>query len=176
VNRTRKRWAAAIGAAFLLASLTSGGSAAAAGSTNRGGLGATEQRVLPFGLHAPSAAERRALPAALRASTTAVAGPYHFYNRNSGDVMEVYQSSTSNGAKVDQWTNNGSKTQKWLLAAVPGSLPLRYQLVNTNSSKCLDNTGSLADGVQMIQWTCQDGNNNQIFVLTGTDHGSIPLS
>jgi hypothetical protein len=168
VNWTRKRWAAAIGAAFLLASLTTGASAAAAGSANRGGLGATEQGALPFGAHAPSAAERRALPAALKDVTVAVTGPWYVWNRNSVDEMEVYHSQTQNGAKVDQYHFNGTKTQQWLFAPVPGSLPSRYQLINANSSKCLDNTGRLADGVQMTQWTCESNNNNQIFVLTGT--------
>lgn len=161
MNRTRKRWAAAIGAAFLLASLTTGASAAA-GSATRGGLGVTEQGALPFGLHAPSAAERRALPAALRYSVTAVSGPWFLPNRNSNKDMEVYHSQTQNGALVDQYYYNGTKTQQWMLTQ-PSSCSTCLQLLNVNSSKCLDNSGTLANGTQMKIWQCSDTNHNQWF-------------
>lgn len=165
---------AAMGAAFFLASLTPSVAAAATGSATAGESGAAQRHALAFGMHVPgmhvpSAAERRALPAALRDVAVAVSGPWHLYNRNSGDVMEVYHSYTSNGAKVDQWTNNGTNTQKWMLVDV-SSITNQWSFINVNSSKCLDDTGTIANYVQMYQWTCQDGNFNQIFSLFGTDH------
>ena len=87
--------------------------------------------------------------------------------------MEVYHSATSNGAKVDQWTNNGTKTQKWLITG--DAVTNRWSLVNVNSSKCLDDSGKIADYVQMTQWTCEDNNSNQIFGLFATDHNYFTI-
>jgi hypothetical protein len=162
MNHARKRWLAAIGAAFLLAGLTTGASAAAASADTTGGPSAAEQPTQPFGGHTPTAAERRALPTALRDVTVAVSGPYWIQNENSGLYMEVYASSTSNGGKVVQWTYNGNKNQKWILADTGN---YQVSLINVNSSKCLDDTGHIADYVQMYQWTCTSGNPHQVFYL-----------
>jgi hypothetical protein len=163
VNRTRKWWVAAICAAFILTSLTTGVSAAAAGSASPRGLGAAERRALPFGTHALSAAERRGLPASLRSVAVAISGPWYIRNNGSNKYMEVYHSQTQNGAKVDQYHFNGTATQKWMMVAVDTNRT-QWSFVNVNSSKCLDNTGTLANGTQMTIWQCSDTTNfNQIF-------------
>ncbi|HEX7733693.1 MAG TPA: RICIN domain-containing protein [Ktedonobacteraceae bacterium] len=45
--------------------------------------------------------------------------PCQLRNVNSGLYMEVYHSSTSAGAIVDQWTGNGTSTQNWIFTALP---------------------------------------------------------
>ncbi len=43
---------------------------------------------------------------------------YHLVNRNSGLVMDVTGASTSEGADVIQWPNNGGSNQEWSLVQV----------------------------------------------------------
>ncbi len=156
-----------MGAAFILASLTPSVSAAATGSATAGGSGAAQRHSLSLGAHVPgahvpSAAERRALPATLRSVATAVSGPWYIPNRNSNKDMEVYHSQTQNGAKVDQYDLNQTKTQQWLIVSF-GTGNIIHSFINVNSGKCLDNTGTLANGTQMTIWQCEDGNQNQWF-------------
>ncbi len=157
-----------MGAAFILASLTPNVAAAATGSATAGESGAAQRHALAFGMHVPgmhvpSAAERRALPAALRSVTALVSGPYFFVNRNSGKDMEVFHSETQNGALVDQYNYNGTRTQQWMLATqTSGAIT---QIINVNSNKCLDTSGSVANGTQLTIWQCETGNNNQSWVF-----------
>jgi hypothetical protein len=91
---------------------------------------------------------------------------YHLVDAHSGQVLEVYHSSLTNGATVDQWPNNGSPTQMW--AIVPDGA--YYQIVNCNSGQVLEvyhsalNTGATVDqwpnnGSATQQWSLiPDGN------------------
>ena len=47
-----------------------------------------------------------------------VNGEYAIESRSSGDVLDDYLKSTSNGAAVDQWPNNGGTNQQWTLTPV----------------------------------------------------------
>lgn len=96
--------------------------------------------------------------------------PDTFWNENSSKVMEVYDSRTNNGATVDQWSSNGTNTQKWCLYQIPDSAPV-FEIVNDNSGKCLDVTNDTpANGTKVQQWSCL-GNENQEWVQGGTGSG-----
>lgn len=45
-------------------------------------------------------------------------GYYKLVNKASGLVMDVSNSSTDDGAVVQQWTDNGTDAQKWLLTRI----------------------------------------------------------
>ena len=95
-----------------------------------------------------------------------------WFNTNSQLALEVYHSSTSSGAAVDQFTWNNTSTQWWL--------PIRnqdgyYQLVNTNSGMCMDG-GSAVPQASIIQWTCNGTYDQQWrFVFTGRYDGGWPV-
>jgi len=86
-------------------------------------------------------------------------------NANSGDVFEIYHSSTSDGATVDQWPYNGTNTQFWLPVRVDDTHDV---LLNVNSGKCLAvNGGSTAWGASVIRWGC-NGNADQQWTYSFT--------
>lgn len=62
-------------------------------------------------------------------------GTVTWQNANSGNYLEVYQSSTANGAMVGQWPFNGSRTQYWIDVTVENGY---YKELNYNSGKALD--------------------------------------
>ena len=73
--------------------------------------------------------------------------------RTLGKCMGV--TGTADGSLVQLSTCTGSGGQNWA-AAANGSL------VNQQSGKCLDaNSGSSADGTQLIIWSCHDGTNQR---------------
>ena len=97
---------------------------------------------------------------------------YPIINGNSGKCGEVYHSSTANGAVVDQWTCNGTRTQSWtyLLAGWTDDLYPVYELVNVNSGKCLEvYHSSTANGAGVDQWPC-NGTATQLWVYVGGAH------
>jgi Ricin-type beta-trefoil lectin domain-like len=137
------------------------------------GRGATEKGTPHLRFHAPSAAERRALPAALR-STPAIADATGIVNIHSGRYMEVNHASTANGGKVDQYHYVlGADNEKWYVIADPVGGVTFFNLLNKHSGKCLDTTGNLANGTQQYQWTCQSGNHNQQFYLYGVSCAGV---
>lgn len=97
-----------------------------------------------------------------------------WFNTNSEMPMEVYHSSLSNGATVDQWTYNGSATQWWM------RLPLGngwYRLINSNSGLCLGvSGGSISQKAALVQWTCNDNaDQNWHWTFTGIYHAGWPV-
>jgi hypothetical protein len=145
-----------------IAAALSGVAPAIANPAVDGGKPTPAQLGLPASVHAPSAAERRALPASLASAAVAVSYPAYVWNQHSAKCMEVYASSTANGAKVNQWTCNRNANQKWTWIALAGSY-YTWKIVNVASGKCLDTSGSTANGVQLTQWACQATNPNQVF-------------
>ncbi len=81
---------------------------------------------------------------------------YRIVNKHSGQCLEVFSSSTANGATVDQWTCNHTATQQWFLVDHGlGDYGDSISLVNANSGKCLEvYYSSLANGAKVDQWTC----------------------
>src|SRR6266508_424807 len=83
---------------------------------------------------------------------------YKLVNRKSGKVLAVNGGSTTNGATIVQWTDDGSAGQQWRLVPSGGFTVL----VNVGSGKVLDDPGfSTTAGTQLVQWTVNGGANQQ---------------
>jgi glucuronoarabinoxylan endo-1,4-beta-xylanase len=97
---------------------------------------------------------------------------YHLVNRNSGLVMDVSGASTSAGANVIQWPNNGGFNQEWSLQPAGNGY---YYLVNRNSGLVMDVSGaSTSQGANVIQWSNHGGTNQQ-WSLQSTGDGYYRL-
>jgi subtilase family serine protease len=87
--------------------------------------------------------------------TPTTGGYYRVATSNaSGQVWDVTGASTSDGAKVVLWSNNGGTNQQWLMQPI-GSY---YRFVARHSGKCLDVPGSSTANVQLQQYTCNSTN------------------
>lgn len=113
----------------------------------------------------PASWHNAAAPASGFASAAVCSNPNTLWNENSNLVMEVYNSSTANGAKVDQWSSNGTNTQKWcFFQEGTWSGSPYYEIVNQNSGKCLELNGgnpNTVDGGVVDQWTCEANHPNE---------------
>jgi len=75
---------------------------------------------------------------------------YKLVDLGSGKVLGVTNMSTTNGATVVQWGDNGTADHKW--KAVLNSNGT-YRFINANSLKALGVAGmSMTDGAAIIQW------------------------
>ncbi|MEV0429468.1 endo-1,4-beta-xylanase [Micromonospora sp. NPDC050495] len=84
---------------------------------------------------------------------------YVLVNRNSGKALDVYGKSTTDGARITQWTRNDGANQQWQFVDSGGGY---YRLKSRNSGKVLDvNGASTADGAAIIQWTDNNAGNQQ---------------
>ena len=82
-------------------------------------------------------------------------GYYTLVNRNSGKVLDVAARSTANGARVQQWADNGGANQQWQLIDVGGGY---YKLINRNSGLSMEVANwSTASGEQIQQWDDNGG-------------------
>jgi chitinase len=71
-----------------------------------------------------------------------------------GNCLDVAGAGTANGTLVDLYTCNGTGAQSWVHES-------NGELVNTNSGKCLDDTGYGGSGTQVQIWACADTTNQQ---------------
>ena len=71
-----------------------------------------------------------------------------------GNCLDVAGAGTANGTLVDLYPCNGTGAQSWVHES-------NGELVNTNSGKCLDDTGWGGSGTQVQIWTCADSSNQQ---------------
>ncbi|MDX6417240.1 MAG: chitinase [Trebonia sp.] len=71
-----------------------------------------------------------------------------------GNCLDVAGAGTANGTLVDLYTCNGTGAQSWVHES-------NGELVNTNSGKCLDDTGYGGSGTQVQIWACSDTANQQ---------------
>jgi chitinase len=71
-----------------------------------------------------------------------------------GNCLDVAGAGTANGTKVDLYPCNGTGAQSWTHES-------NGELVNTNSGKCLDDTGFGGAGTQVQIWACADTSNQQ---------------
>ncbi|MEV6810744.1 RICIN domain-containing protein [Micromonospora sp. NPDC051296] len=83
----------------------------------------------------------------------------------TGKSASVSGGSGADGARVVQSGSAGDTAQHWrILAGRSGC----YHLVNVGTGKAFDNTdGTSVNGMQMQQWTYDNGNPNQIWCFTG---------
>jgi chitinase len=71
-----------------------------------------------------------------------------------GGCLDVAGAGTANGTLVDYYPCNGTAAQTWVHQS-------NGELVNSNSGKCLDDTGFGGSGTQVQIWTCADSSNQQ---------------
>ena len=106
-----------------------------------------------------------------RSASTANFNPIQVYNCNAtsaqqwtvgtgntlqvlGKCLDVNAAGTANGTLVDLYDCNGTGAQVW----VPQS---NGELVNTESGKCLDDTGFGGSGTQVQIWACADSSRSE---------------
>ena len=89
------------------------------------------------------------LPAVTEQAAIIPGAIYKLTARHSGKCLDVASSSTSAGAKVQQYTDNGTKAQQWKFEVESGN---SYKLTAQCSGKVLDVAGgSLANGASVQQ-------------------------
>ena len=99
---------------------------------------------------------------------------YKIVNKATGKVLDVYQGSNNDYAKIIQWTYAGYANQKWRVIDAGGGF---FQLRANNSGKYLDLTGSgndCWDDVQTEQFGF-DGSGSQMWKLNKQSDGSYKI-
>ncbi|MBE5958675.1 MAG: hypothetical protein E7254_07430 [Lachnospiraceae bacterium] len=94
---------------------------------------------------------------------------YKIVSRHSGLCLDVSGGSSASGANVQQWTDNGTNAQKWMVSF--NSSDSTYVITSVINGKALDMDGwSRDNGGNLIMW---DNNNtdNQRWYITGVDDG-----
>jgi YVTN family beta-propeller protein len=86
-------------------------------------------------------------------------GTYKITARHSGKVLDVNGGAVADGTNVQQWTDNGSTAQQWIITATTDGY---YKLVCKATGKALEvSNNSLADGGNVQQWTYSGANSQQ---------------
>ncbi|MET8044287.1 RICIN domain-containing protein [Micromonospora sp. NPDC005215] len=97
---------------------------------------------------------------------------YVLVNRHSGKVLDVRDTSTADGAALQQWSRNDGAWQQFQFVSSGGGY---YRLKARHSGKVVDlfewNT---ADGAEYRQWSDLNGTNQQFQVLD-SDGGHVRL-
>ncbi|WP_204760243.1 non-reducing end alpha-L-arabinofuranosidase family hydrolase [Lentzea nigeriaca] len=110
--------------------------------------------------------------APVSAATVDTSAWYVLVNRNSGKALDVYNSVTTDGARITQWARNDGNQQQWQFVDSGGGY---YRLKSRLSSKVLDvYQRSTADGASVVQWSDNNGTNQQ-FRLADSDGGYVRL-
>ncbi|BBC36975.1 Hydrolase [Streptomyces graminofaciens] len=97
---------------------------------------------------------------------------YTIVNRNSGKCLDVNNSSTADGANIQQWSCTGGANQKW---RIEDRADDTSRLVNVATGKVADIADcNSADGTDIRQWSWLN-NNCQKFrlIYTGSDYVQI---
>ncbi|MEX2983248.1 RICIN domain-containing protein [Streptomyces sp. C36] len=91
----------------------------------------------------------------------------HLGNQGSNKCLEVENSSTRDGARVQQWSCTSSAAgQYWRTATAgqSGGPSWAFYIINSNSDKCLEIADSRTDnGAPAQQWLCDPGNKTQMW-------------
>jgi hypothetical protein len=99
---------------------------------------------------------------AASAATIDTSASYVLVNRGSGKALDVYNLSTSDGARITQWTRNDQAQQQWQFVDSGSGF---YRLKSRHSGKVLDvHNLSTADGGAIVQWTDNNTTNQQFSV------------
>jgi len=116
-----------------------------------------------------------------RSASTADANPIQVYTCNGttaqtwnvesdnslqvfGKCLDVSGAGTANGTLVQLYTCNGTGAQQWVHQS-------NGELVNSNSGKCLDDSGYGGSGTQVQIWACADSSNQQWTLPSGSSTG-----
>ena len=96
-------------------------------------------------------------------------GRYKVVAKHNNRLLAIPQNNTSNGAKLLQQQDNGSRRQQWDIRSQGGAW---YTLDNASSGRCMDVTnGSSENGTRLQQWDCFTGSPNQQFRLRAASGG-----
>jgi len=85
---------------------------------------------------------------------------YIIRNRQYGYVLDNERSKNRNGNPIIGFRNHGKPNQIWAPLAVNGNT---FLLRNPQTNRCMDATGSHANGRLYHLWSCSKGNKNQWF-------------
>lgn len=97
---------------------------------------------------------------------------YKLTAQHSGKNLDVEEGLTSDGANVQQWSDNGSAQQQWKVIDVGNGY---YKLIVQSSGKALAVAGSSsADGVNVQLWT-DNGTNVQQWKIVDAGSGYYKL-
>lgn len=78
--------------------------------------------------------------------------------------MDLADNSYNDGAKIDQWGNNGKDNQKWSILSVGNG---DYKIINKVTGKALVvEDASAADGAKITQWQYNASQNDQWQIVT----------
>jgi hypothetical protein len=91
-------------------------------------------------------------------------GSYKLVNASTGFDMEVSGASSSNGADVDQWPDNGGANQHWIIAEMVNGFTSgkTYVMANVKSGLVLDIASqSKVAGTVLEQYTSNNGTNQR---------------
>lgn len=98
-------------------------------------------------------------------------GTFKIVNRQSGKVLGVQNDSTSEGANVFQWTDNGNTSQRWVITKEMNG----YKILNVNANKSLDvEKSSLENGGNILLWS-DHGAQNQRWDIQSTGDGYVTI-
>ncbi|MFI5986756.1 RICIN domain-containing protein [Streptomyces sp. NPDC051555] len=87
-------------------------------------------------------------------------GYWKVKNVNSGKCLDVFDGSSAEGARLQQYRCGGTDSQLWEYVATQ-TVPEYFKLKNRRSGKCMDVSGrSHDDGAIIHQWTCLDGDDH----------------
>ncbi|ADL52282.1 RICIN domain-containing protein [Clostridium cellulovorans] len=99
-------------------------------------------------------------------------GYYYIKNKNSSLYLDITDGSNADGAKIRQWTYNGSEAQKFKIVYYGSG----YYYILTGASayaSCVDITdGSTADGANVIQWKYWGGT-PQLYKIQQNSDGTV---
>ncbi|WP_435215614.1 ThuA domain-containing protein [Streptomyces sp. bgisy034] len=91
--------------------------------------------------------------------TSAGNGAYTLTAKHSDKCMDVQGASKDDKAKIVQYAcRGGASNQQWRLESAGSGA---WKIVSVNSGKCLDVPAFARDGVQLEQYTCNNGTNQQ---------------
>ncbi|KAG4093625.1 hypothetical protein H8356DRAFT_1293984 [Neocallimastix lanati (nom. inval.)] len=104
-------------------------------------------------------------------NNSSIGGKYNIVNRNSGKFLGVNNDSTSDGANVHQWSDNGKTSEQWIISDEGNG----YKILNVNANKVLDvNDASYSDGANVILWS-DNGNSNQRWIIQELGDGYVTI-
>lgn len=102
-----------------------------------------------------------------------LSGTYKILVSHSNKAVEVADSSTEDGAVVQQMTDNGGANQQWILTNISG---VDYKIVNAYSGKAMDVIGnSTANGALIEQRTFSATDTSQIWTITDFGDGKYMI-
>lgn len=107
-----------------------------------------------------------------QAATIDTSAWYVLVNRNSGKVLDVRDTSTSDGAAIQQWSRNDGEWQQFQFVSSGSGY---YRLRARHSGKVVDLwEWNVADGAEYRQWPDLNAANQQ-FQVRDSDGGYIRL-